>query len=323
MRKIFPILLLFCLCFLFSASSEEMEIVSEVIGVNPEFDFFIIRAGEDEGVEVGDGLIVHRDGEKIGEAYIREVRQNVSGAEILNVQEGEEIHEYDKILIVKDKEIKRPPKEKMQREVPKKPKESKWTPISAKAEGTKISADIPNKETQKIIQKPKPQWTTLIGTAASVPTKPKLTMDVVSGEGYRDMSSSLDIEGNELISINIDRERNTVFVYTELVLRENGFSIISSNRATGTIQATKPIELSIIKELWADAMASIDHKIVLSLEIKGSGRPSILTISSFKEYYQKEKHIKSAITEDSKYYDELIMLASKIKQRSEVEKDKI
>ena len=64
----------------------EREIDSQVISVNPDKEYIIIKAGEVDGVQIGDGLVVHRDGEKLAEAQIVEVRPEVSAAEILSAE---------------------------------------------------------------------------------------------------------------------------------------------------------------------------------------------------------------------------------------------
>ncbi|MFC1621404.1 hypothetical protein ACFL2G_03770, partial [Candidatus Omnitrophota bacterium] len=124
-------------------------------------------------------------------------------------------------------------------------------------------------------------------------------------------------EKGDAFSLNVHSESKRVFTYATLTLQENGFSVISSNRATGTILAKKPIALSILKELWADAIAAIDHNLVATIEIKEAGNISSLSVVSFKEHSQKEKHVKQPVKRNSKYYNELIAIVSKIKKRSE------
>lgn len=226
---------------------QEIEIDSEVVIVDSSFEFFVIMAGGDDGVDLGDGLIVHRLGKKIAEAYVIEVRPDVSAAEILNVRKGEEIRKGDGILIVKE---------------------------------------IGETETGAA---PKPGFL---------------------------VSSEIAKEGG-IISLDIKSSTKEVFAYTRLILIENGFSIVSSNRSIGILMATKPITLSITKELWADAVAAIDHKLVVSLDIKDKGHFSELKVSSFKEHSQKGKHVKRTVTKDSKHYNELMVLVSMIKERSE------
>jgi hypothetical protein len=102
-----------------------------------------------------------------------------------------------------------------------------------------------------------------------------------------------------------------------MVLRENGYSVIFSSRITGSILATKPIELSLVKELWADATAKIEHKLVVSLEIKNDEGAGELNAAGFKEHTQKGKQVKFPITRGSKYYEDLVQLTSKIKERAE------
>lgn len=272
MKKISLILFFICISFAFQGLAEEIEIDSEVIGIDREDEFFIIRAGEDAGVEIGDGLVVHRDGDKIATAYIIEVAPNVSAAEMLEAESGKEIQEGDSILIVKKVESPEKAPEKI-----KGPK-SKWTPILGKGSESG-STEGPYDEFIK--QFPK------------------------------------DLRKGDVASISIYRDPETVFSYARLILRENGYSITSSNRATGILEATKPIELSLMSELWADAFAAIDHKLVMTLEIKNEGDSSSLTVSSFKEHSQKNKHIRHAVVQHSRYYNELIDLVSKIKERSE------
>ena len=100
--KIKNILVLYFFCAFLSGAAlcqDEIGIDSQVMSVNPDNEYIIIKAGENKGVEIGDGLIVHRDGKKLAEAQIIEVRPNVSAAEILN--EEKEIKEGDNVLIVK------------------------------------------------------------------------------------------------------------------------------------------------------------------------------------------------------------------------------
>lgn len=252
MKKIFFVLTFFCLTYNTSAFCEEIEISSEVISVGTDAEFFIIGSGEDAGIEIGDGFIVHRDGDRIAGAQIIEVRPTVSAAEILEIKDGKKIMEGDKVFFVKQ-----------------------------------------------------------------IRTEPLVPHMVTSSPKRDYVSAPSIVEEAELVSIKIYKDPKAVFTYSSLVLRENGYSVISSDRATGTILATKPITLSIIKELLADATAAIDHKVALSLEIKGEGDSSTLTASTFKEHSQKEKHIKRAVRRNSKYYNEAALLLSKIKERSE------
>ena len=218
-----------------------MQIDSEVISVDPDLEFFIIIGGEDKAVEIGDGLIVYKDGKKIARAHIIEVASNVSAAELLDVEGNKEIREGDSVSIVK-----------------------------------KIKTRDPAPGTRPAI-----------------------------------------VEKADLVNIKINREPDAVLAYAGLVLREEGYSIISSNRATGTLLATRPIALSLIKELWADTFAAIDHNLMVTLEINAEGDSSILTASSFREHSQKGKHIKGTVVKGSGYYNKLVDLVSKIKKRSE------
>ncbi|MFC1624741.1 hypothetical protein ACFL28_05515, partial [Candidatus Omnitrophota bacterium] len=232
--------------------------------------------GEDDGVEIGDSLIVHRDAEGVAKAYIIEVREEVSAAEIISVEMDEEIWEGDDVLIVR--EIEEPQKK-------------------------------PKKKDKK------PKWTVLLGKASKPLTK--TGVEIVSEEdpGYIDRRQ---IAGKgDLIAIDIYHTPKAVFTYASTVLRESGFTIISSNRATGILSAVRPIELSLLKELWADAFAAIDHNLLVSLEVKRGEGSSRLIVASFKEHSQKGRYVKRAIVKDSKYHNELIKLVSEIKERSE------
>jgi hypothetical protein len=249
--KNFVLILFFISFFCINATfCEEIEINSKVISVNPELEFFVFGAGENDGVEIGDGLIVHRDGEKTAEAYVIEVRPDVSAAEVLNIENGKEIGEGDDVLLVKE-----------EREASQQIAEAQTGPVYITAPGV--------------------------------------------------------IEQGEIITLEIDKEPKVVFFYTTLVLRENGYSIISSNRATNSILANKPINLSLLKELWADAFAAIDHNLVLSIEIKGEGNLSRLMALSFREHSQKNRYIKRPVARNSKYYNELVNMVHKIKERTE------
>lgn len=247
-------LVLFFFCaFLAEAAfcMENREIGSEVISINSEKEYIIIKAGESEGVEIGDGLIVYRDAEKLAEAQVIEVRPDVAAAEILSSEK--EIKEGDSVLIVKQAGP-----------AYREPKKSKWT--------------------------------ILLGSNAAVKSK------MLAAGG--------------IVKTDIGADLNTVFSYSLMVLRENGYSVVFSNRATGNILATMPIELGLIKELWADATASIEHKLAVTLEIKDNNGISELSISSFKEHTQKKKQVKFPVTKGSKYYNLLAGLASKIKERA-------
>lgn len=250
--KTFTLILFFMSSFFaVPALSEEIEINSKVVVVNPDREFFVISAGEARGVELGDGLIVHRSGEKIAEAYVIEVRPEVSAVEILNVEDGKEIREGDSALIVKERERRR--------------------------------GELPKTARKEFVRRPAPRF----------------------------------IKQGENISIEIHKDPGAVFSYTGLTLKENGYSIISSSRTTGTLLANKPINLSLLKELFADAFAAIDHNVVVSIKIKNKGSSSILTGSSFTEHFQKNKYIKRPVTKNSKYYNDLADLIYKIKERAE------
>lgn len=262
MMKNILVLCFFCASFSGVAfCQEKTEIDSQVISVNPDKEYLIIKAGEADGVEIGDGLIVHREGEKIAEAQIIEVRLEVAAAEILNTEK--EIEEGDNVLIVK----------KTYRE----PKKSKWTTLLGSGAGVDSMAPVETVKPDKI----------QVG------------------------------RGSNAVSADIDTDPGVVFSYALMVLRENGYSVIFSSRVTGAILATKPIELSIMKELLADAMAKIEHKIVVSIEIKNNSGASELNITGFKEHSQKGKQVKFPIARESKYYGDLADLASKIKERAE------
>ncbi len=262
------ILVLYFFCVFLSGIAlcqEDIEIDSQVISINPDKEYIIIKAGENEGVEIGDGLIVHRDAEKLAEAQVVEVRDNVAAAEILNIEK--EIKEGDSILIVK--------------------KAIKQSPVYG--------------------EQKKSKWTTLLGSKATVkspsPVETVTSDYAISGSGT-------------IVRATIDTDLNTAFSYALMVLRENGYSVIFSNRATGAILATMPIDLSLMKELWADATASIEHKLVVSLEMKNSGGATELNVASFKEHTQKGKQLKFPVTRGSNYYSLLVELASKIKERA-------
>lgn len=250
MRKIFLILLLVYSVYSISAYCENVEINSEVISVNTEFEFFIIAAGEGNGIEIGDGFIVHRGGEKIAAAYIIEARPDVSAAEVLELEDDQEISEGDEVLLVKRESAE-------QREAPR--------AIKSRT---------------------------------------------------RDISSQI-IQDRNAISTAIARDPKSVLFYASLVLRENGYSIISSSRATGTLLAKKPINLTLFKELWADAAAEIGHNLVVSIGIKEVKGRSELTASSFKEHFRKNDYIKRGVKKNSKYYKEITDIVYKIKERSE------
>lgn len=272
------VLILYFFCAFFSGIAfcqEDIEIDSQVIGINLDKEYLIIAAGENEGVEIGDGLIVHRDAEKLAEAQIVEVRANVAAAEILNIEE--EIKEGDNILIVK--------------------------------KAKKSSATIAMEE--KTYQEPrKSKWTTLLGSSAANSLAAQVE---TTDSGYA--VSGFGAQQSSIISTTIDADPSAVFSYALMTLRENGYSVILSNRVTGNILATMPIQLSLIKELWADATASVEHKLVVSLEMKNNEGTTELNIVSFKEHAQKKKQIKLPVSRESKYYNLLTELASKIKTR--------
>ena len=251
---------------------DEIEIIAQVMAINPDDDYIVIKAGENDGVEIGDGLIVHRGEEKLAEAQVIEVRSGMSAAEILNSYN--EIKEGDSILIVK--RSKRP-KRAAQEYASGEPKKSKWA--------------------------------TILGPGAEVESLSPGAEPLEPGE------AQVTQEGG-IVRADIESDLNTVFSYALIVLRENGYSVISSNRAIGNILATKPIALSLISELWADATADIGHKLVVSLDMKSDGAATELNASSFKEHTQKGKQIKSPVMRGSGYYNNLIELASKIKERA-------
>ena len=275
MKKICLVLFIISFFCASAAFSEEIEINAEVMDINSELEFFVIDSGEDEGIELGDGLIVHRSGEKIAEAYIIEVRPAVSAAEILKIEEGREIREGDNTIIVK------------------------------------------RTDTEKVAARPTSKWTPLLGPGRD--ELPQESSAISPGPmeitdfGY---APSVTPEGI-VFEINIDSKPEIVFSYAGLVLRENGYSVTSSSRITGTLVATKPIELSLLKELWADSMAAIDHKVMASFEIKPDSGSTKLKVAPYREHTQKDKYIKRAVPPGSKYYKELANIVYIIKKRSE------
>jgi len=236
-----------------NAFGEEIEIKAKVLTVNNDQGYFVFSAGSSQGVDIGDGLIVHRDNTKIAEAYVIEVRPEISAAEVLNIEGSYEIYEGDDVLLIK---TKRP---------------------TVLTERKNLSYEI-----------------------SVSPEEIKKESDIVSTE--------------------IGRPVKEVFFYTIQLLQENGYNIISSNNATYSILAAKPIDLTILKELWADMLAAIDHNMVISIDIKGEGNASKISATAYKEHSQKNRYVKQAITKDgknAKYYTELVDIVYKIKKRCE------
>ncbi|MDP2920866.1 MAG: hypothetical protein Q8O12_00660 [Candidatus Omnitrophota bacterium] len=284
------ILILLFFCASFSGTGfclEEIEIDSEVIAVNAEKEYLIIKAGEKDGVEIGDGLIVHRDGEKLAEAQVIEVRANVSAAEILRADKL--IKEGDRILIVKKSEKR----------------------VAGKKRDTYQASYQPQK---------KSKWASILGPgaqAASVAPVETVTQGQEYGVETLETGSVQVAQEGSVVRADINADLNTVFSYALMALRENGYSVILTNRAIGVITATKPIELSIIGELFADATAVVGHKTVLSLQMEENSSSTELDLSSFNEHTQKGKQIKFPVTRGSNYYNDMVKVASKIKERAE------
>jgi len=288
----------------------EIEIDSQVVSVNPDNEYIIIKAGENDGVEIGDGLIVHRNAEKLAEAQIVEVRPSVAAAVILNV-EKEQKKEFIEKIVEKDKEIKEGDSILIV-------KESKEYSAGAGAEGRNIEGEYREQKKSK--------WTTLLGSKATAGSAVPVET-VNSNYPAKTPSEALNpekiqvMQESSVVRASIGTDISAVFSYALMVLREDGYSVIFSNRVTGNILATMPIDLTLMKELWADATASIEHKLVVSLEMKYKSGATELKVSSFKEHTQKGKQIKLPVTRidprDSKYYSALVELASKIKGRSE------
>ena len=278
------ILILYFFCAVFCGTAlclEEIEIDSQVMSVNPDGEYIIIKAGQKDGVEIGDGLIVHRKGEKLAEAQVIEVRPSVAAAEILNAKQ--DIKEGDSILIVK------------------------------KIQGTPV-----REKRYAVQEQKKSKWTTLLGSSASM--KSLAPVETVGSGSVTTIESSMQgpvsvTQGASIVRADMDSDLSTVFSYSLIVLRENGYSVISSSRETGVIMATRPIELTLMKELWADATAAIEHKLVVSLEMKEGAGSTELDVSAFKEHLQKGRQVKFPIARESAYYNSLVELASKIKKR--------
>ena len=285
MKKISLILLLFLASTVSYSFSAETEIESEVMSVDPEQEFFIIKAGADEGIELGDGLIVHRDLEKIADAYVVEALKNVSAAEVLNVSQGKEIQEGDDIIIYKEEPKK----------IYEKKEAGEWTHLGPKSKGRPAA------------RRKAGGWTYL-GPGGEEKTTTELpdsfSRSAVYQKGYT-------------VETTIGKDPGTVFSYASLLLRENGYLITSSNRGIGALLAYKPIQLSLISELWSDATAKIDHRLTLSVNITGNENSTMLTMSAFKEHTQKEKRVKAPVAINSRYCKEMTDIAAKIKERSE------
>jgi|GEM_PF-1038713 len=322
-----------------------IEIDSQVMSINPDREYIIIKAGENQGVEIGDGLIVHRDADKLAEAQIVEVRGDVAAAEILKIEKEQvkqlvenivekdrDIKEGDSILIVK--KTSRPFGYKaVKREIVSQgQKKSKWTTIlgdKAAAPAKAVSPGYKPAEREIDYQgQKKSKWTTILGDKARVESAvPVETISTgYAGPGSDNIETlSPDklniVQGSSIVRANVTAPAGDVYSYALMVLRENGYSVIISNRVTGNILATTPIELSIMKELWADAGAKIGHRLVVSLEIKDNAGTTELNVYSFKEHTQKDKQVKLPVTRtdprDTKYYSALVELASRIKKRAE------
>jgi len=288
------ILVLYFFCAFFSGIAlcqEDIEIDSQVISINSDKEYIIIKAGENEGIEIGDGLIVHRNAEKLAEAQVVEVRANVAAAEILNVEKEQKREVVEKV-VEKNKEIK----------------EGDSILIVKKAKRYPIK-----KEESAYREPKKSKWTTLLGSDAAV--KSAVPVAEIPDEALNPEKIQVT-QGSSVVRADIDADLDTVFSYSLMVLRENGYSVIFSSRTTGVILATMPIRLALIEELWADAAASIEHKLVVSLEMKNNGGAAELNIASFKEHTQKGKQVKFPVTRGSNYYSLLVELASKIKERA-------
>ena len=305
------ILVLCFFCVILSGTAfcqDDIEIDSQIMSVNPDKEYIIIKVGEKDGVEIGDGLIIHRDAEKLAEAQVVEVRDNVAAAEILNV-EKEQKKEVVEQVIEKNKEIK----------------EGDDILIVKKARKYRAT-----KESRAYQEPKKSKWKTILGSSSqamsTVPVENVTSAGYAnSGYGYTTETASDALnpekitvsQESSIVRAEISTDSSAVFSYALMVLRENGYSVIFSNRATGNILATMPIDLTLMKELWADSTGSIEHKIVTSLEIKNKDGGAELNVASFKEHIQKGKQVKFPIVKDSKYYGLLVELASKIKERAE------
>jgi len=294
MKKILFIISFILLVCAFYAFSEEARLTSEVVNVNLEHELFIIASGDDIGIEMDDGVIVHRNKKKIAEGYIIGVKEKIAAAEILKIEKDKEIQPGDKVTILKKAE-------------------------KVKTAEKKIKEPAPKAAKTKAPKKPRSKWT-LLGRKPISPEKTTPSTKIISKWGAKYPSeayvSGITGQANDIKTM-IGKDPRTVFSYASLVLRENGYSITSSNRAVGILLATKPLGLSLMNELWADAMASIDHRFVASFDIKPDGNYSSLKVSFFKEHSQKGRQIKRPVMTGSKYYNELSTLVSEIKKRSE------
>ena len=277
-------------CF---AQEDMIEIDSQIISVNSDKEYVIIKAGENQGIEIGDGLIIHRGGDKIAEAQVVEVRPDVSAAEILNV-EKEQIKELVEQVIEKKKEIK----------------EGDSILIVKKARKYYARGN------QVYRGQKKSKWTALLGSSAEIESA--APVETVGSGGIETIRPGRVhvTQGGSIVRADIEADSSTVFSYALMALRENGYSVLFSNRTSGLITAATPIELSIMSELWADAHARIEHKLVVSLELKDKTGSTELNVSAFKEHTQKGKQVKFPITRDSRYYNNMVELASKIKDRT-------
>jgi hypothetical protein len=294
------ILVLCFFCVFFSGTAfcqDEIEIDSQVISINPDGGYIIIKAGEADGVEIGDGLIVHRSGEKIAEAQVIEARAEVSAAQILNA--SDEIKEGDGILIVKKTK----------------------KPVAIKVVKKEKTYKKPALKKEKNLREPKKsKWATLLGSAAEVSsTAPVMAVGSVSRSGDVQQAN----QESSVVRADINADPSTVFSYVLIVLRENGYSVVLSSRTTGVILCVKPLELSLMKELWADAHARIGHRLAVSIEIKNNNGVSELSAYGFREHFQKGKQIRFSVTKDTMYsdksnsecYNDIEGLISKIKER--------
>ncbi len=249
-------IVLIALFFTKNIEAETEKAEAEVIGVNPEMGFFIVSAGESNGVEIGDSLKIFANNNEIGEGQIIEVRERVSAAEPTGpsniiVKEGDKVKVY-------------PPKRQR----------SEWTPLF----GIKRQY-----ETQK--------------------------------GSYEPIVKS--VRSNELFSIDIGSEPKRIYPFIFQVLRNKGYAITYSNRFAGVINASKDIGLSLPAELWADLKAAIDHKVLLTVNIKGTDSASSLSFNAFLEHFQKGKRVEGFIGQGSGFYRELIDIAGEIKELAE------
>ncbi|MBM3252677.1 MAG: hypothetical protein FJZ16_00295 [Candidatus Omnitrophica bacterium] len=118
--------------------------------------------------------------------------------------------------------------------------------------------------------------------------------------------------------IEIKSVRKTVFNNSSAVLKEYYFLITDSKEKEMHITARRELDAFVLKELWYRIVGTIDHGIVLDIEIKEINKMIILTLIPSFQYKKHGRLIRITNFKNKPIFREIQEILTNIKEKSEV-----